>query len=250
MNSIFLSSIIFVLMLGGIILGSLLRRALPEQHLSKDTQDVIRLGVGLIATMAALVVGLLIASAKSTFDTQNGQVREITADIILLDALLAQYGPETHSIREQLRTTIPSFADRIWREKTSTTTTAPFLPSAAAQEVYVDIQALSPKNDLQRSLQSRAAQISTSIAEMRLLLFTEGGRSFPLAFLGILALWLVIIFASFSLFSGLNMTVFVSLSLFALSASCAIFLVLELGEPFTGIMSISSEPLRHALGPL
>jgi hypothetical protein len=249
MNSIIVSAIIFALMLGGIFLGSLLRAALPEQHLSKDSQDVVRLGVGLIATMAALVVGLLIASAKGSFDTQSGQIREITADAILLDALLAQYGPEARPIREQIRAVIPAFANRIWREKTSTPS-APFVTNPVVDDIYVDILALAPKTDLQRSLQSRAVQVSTSIAQTRLLLFTENGRSFPQAFLAILTLWLVIIFASFSLFSGLNTTVVVSLSLFALSASCAIFLILELGQPFTGIMSISSAPLRDALGPL
>src|ERR1700735_1742328 len=116
MNSIALSGGIFLLMLAGIYLGSLLRNKLPQHHLSKDSQDVVRLGVGLIATMAALVVGLLIASAKSSFDTQSGQVRQITADIVLLDNLLAQYGPEAAPLRAEIRTAIPLFADRLWSE--------------------------------------------------------------------------------------------------------------------------------------
>ncbi len=249
MNSIALSCGIFLLMLAGIYLGSLLRNKLPQHHLSKDSQDVVRLGVGLIATMAALVVGLLIASAKSSFDTQSGQVRQITADIILLDMLLSQYGPEAQPIREQIRAVIPQFADRIWREKAAAAKT-PFENNVNAEAIYLGVQALSAKNDLQRSLQSRAAQITTDIAQARLLLFAETDNSFPLPFLGVLTLWLVIIFASFSLFSDLNMTVFGALSLFALSASCAIFLILELGQPFTGILAISNEPLRNALAPL
>jgi len=83
MSALALSCLIFVLTLGGILLGALLRRALPEHHLSEDSQDVVRLGVGLIATIAALVLGLLIASAKSSFDTQSTQITQITADIIL-----------------------------------------------------------------------------------------------------------------------------------------------------------------------
>jgi hypothetical protein len=149
MNSVVLSGGIFLLMLGGIYFGSLLRNTLPQQHLSKDAQDVVRLGVGLIATMAALVVGLLIASAKNSFDTQSGQVKQITADIILLDTLLSKYGPEAQPIREQIRQVIDPFADRIWREKRSTTN-APFETSANAEEAYLAIQALTPKTDLQR----------------------------------------------------------------------------------------------------
>jgi len=205
--------------------------------------------VGLVATMAALVVGLLIAAAKNSFDTQSGQVRQITADVVLLDNLLAQYGPEAAPLRAEIRTAIPLFADRLWSEKASDAT-ARYEPNVAVEKVYIEIQSLAPQNDLQRSLQARAIAASTDIAQARLLLFTEKGNSIPLPFLGVLALWLIIIFASFSLFSSLNATVFISLALFALSSSCAIYLILELGRPFTGLMMISSAPLREALGPL
>ena len=82
MSAAVLSCLIFALTLGGVVLGALLRTTLPQHHLSKDSQDVVRLGVGLIATIAALVLGLLIAAAKGSFDTQSGQVKQITADII------------------------------------------------------------------------------------------------------------------------------------------------------------------------
>jgi hypothetical protein len=251
MSPLALSCIIFVLVIAGIFLGTLLRRALPEHHLSKDSQDIVRLGAGLIATIAALVLGLLIAAAKSSFDTQNSQVKQITANIILLENLLAQYGAEARPIREQMRSTIDPFADRLWLEKeANTTTTRGFESDAAGEKIYLAIQSLSPQNDLQRSLQARVAQISTDLVQTRLLLFVESDNLIPLPFLAILVFWLVIIFASFSLFSELNVTVFTFLSLFALSASCAIFLILELSQPFSGLMMISSGPLRHALGPL
>jgi hypothetical protein len=249
MSPAVLSCVIFALTLGGIVLGALLRTALPQHHLSKDSQDVVRLGVGLIATIAALVLGLLIAAAKGSFDTQSGQVKQITADIILLDALLEQYGPDALPIRTQMRGVIGPFADRLWHEKTATTA-APYEMNASAESVYIAIQALTPRNDLQRSLQSRAAQISTDLAQTRLLLFVESDNSIPAPFIAILAFWLIIIFASFSLFAGLNVTVFAFLSLFALSASCAIFLILELSQPFTGLLMIPSGPLRNALAPL
>src|SRR5580693_3413907 len=206
-------------------------------------------GVVLIATIAALVLGLLIAAAKGSFDTQSGQVKQITADIILLDSLLEQYGPETQPIRVAMRSAIGPLADRIWHEK-ATDAARPFATDTEAESVYIAIQALSPKNDLQRSLQSRAAQISTDLAQTRLLLFVESDSAIPAPFIAILAFWLIIIFASFSLFAALNVTVFSFLSLFALSASCAIFLILELSQPFTGLLMIPSAPLRNALGPI
>jgi hypothetical protein len=249
MGALALSCAIFVLTLGGIFVGAALRRALPKHHLDKDAQDVVRLGVGLIATMAALVLGLLITAAKSSFDTQSTQIKQITADIVLLDNLLAQYGPEARPIREQMRSAIGPFADRLWGEK-ATDGAAPFAANASAEKVYLEIQALSPQNQLQRSLQARAAQVSTDLTQTRLLLFVETDNSIPTPFIVILVFWLVIIFASFSLFSALNVTAFTCLSLFALSASGAMFLILELNQPFSGLMMISSAQLRHALGPL
>ena len=244
-----LSCVIFALTLGGIVLGALLRTTLPQHHLSKDSQDVVRLGVGLIATIAALVLGLLIAAAKGSFDTQSGQVKQITANMILLDLLLEKYGPEALPIRVEMRSVIGPLADRLWHEKLADAA-GPIAKDTKAEGVYVAIQALSPKNDLQRSLQSRAAQISTDLAQIRLLLFAESDSAIPAPFIAILAFWLIIIFASFSLFAALNVTVFSFLALFALSASGAIFLILELSQPFTGLLMIPSAPLRNALGPI
>ena len=249
MSPLALSGIVFALTLGGIFLGTMLRRTLPKHHLSDGAQDTIRLGVGLIATIAALVLGLLIAAAKGSFDTQNTQIKQITADLILLDSVLAQYGPEARPIREQMRSSVGGFADQLWREK-EIGVRGPYETNAAAEKVYLDIQKLPPQTDLQRALQSRAAQLSNDIAQIRRLLFVESDNLVPAPFLAILAFWLVIIFASFSLFSPLNGTVFTCLSLFALSAACAIFLILELSRPFTGLLMISSTPLRNALGPL
>jgi hypothetical protein len=181
MSPLALSGTIFALLLAGIFVGALLRRALPQTHLSKDTQDVVRLRAGLIATIGGLLLGLLIASAKSSYETESTQVKQITADIILLDNLLAKYGPEALPIRNQMRSTIGPFVDRLWGEQ-STETKVPFTTIASAEQVYLDIQALSPQNDLQRSLQARAVQVSTSLAQTRLLLFVESGNNIPTPF--------------------------------------------------------------------
>jgi hypothetical protein len=249
MNALALSGLIFVLTLGGILLGALLRRILPIHHLDKDSQDVVRLATGLVATMVALVLGLLIAAAKGTYDTQSGQIKQITANLILLDNLLAEYGQSAIPIRKELRSLIGPFADRLWHEK-SATTAAPFAIMAAAEKTNFAIQALSPQNEVQKSLQARAIQVTTDLAQTRLLLFTEADNAVPRPFIAILAFWLIIIFASFSLFTTMNATTFTCLSLSALSASCAMFLILELSEPFTGLLMISSTPLRNALGPI
>jgi hypothetical protein len=229
----------------------LLRNKLPEHHLGAPTKDVVRLGSGLIGTIAALVLGLLIASANSTYETQSTQVQQLTADIVLLDQTLAQYGPETASARNLLRRGVTSMADRIWRQNGSGSRKAePFEASAAALLFYDEILKLSPQNETQRSLQSRAIDAVQDLGKTRLLLFAEAGMAIPMPFLVVLISWLAILFASFSLFADNNATTVVALGIFALSASASIFLILELSQPFTGLMMISSEPLRDALAPL
>ena len=251
MSPLLMSVIAFGCVLGGTFFGIFLRHRLPEHHLSAATKDVVRLGTGLIGTIAGLVLGLLIASANSTYETQSTQVQQLTANIVLLDRTLAQYGPETDLARNLLRRGVASMADRIWRENGSDSgKVAPFEASAAALSLYDEILKLSPRNEMQRSLQARALDTVQELGKTRLLLFAEAGMAIPIPFLVVLISWLTIIFASFSLFADNNGTTIVALGIFGVSASAAIFLILELGQPFTGLMTISSEPLRNALAPL
>ena len=147
MNAFILAGSIFATTLGGIWLGTLLRRMLPRHHLNEHAKDVVRLGVGLIATIAALVLGLLIAAAKGSFDTQTTQIKQITANLILLDNILAQYGPEARPIRQQMRNAVGPFADRLWREK-QVVTTGPFEPSVTEEQVFAEIPKLLPHNEV------------------------------------------------------------------------------------------------------
>ena len=247
MTPFVLSCVIFLLVLAGILVGTALRRVLPDHHLSKETQDVVRLGAGLIATIAALVLGLLIGGAKGSFDVRSTQVKQLTANIILLDNLLAQYGPDAVPLRRQVRDAINPLIERLWHEKI---TTEPFTASSEGEKVYLSILALTPKTEIQRSLQGRAIQVANDVAQTRFLLFAESENQIPKPFLGILVFWLFIIFLSFSLFSDINATGLAFLCVFGLSASCAIYLILELNEPFGGLMRISDIPLRNSLAPL
>ncbi len=251
MRPLLISVIVFACVLGGTFLGMFLRQSLPKHHLTKDTKDVVRLGTGLIGTIAALVLGLVIASANSTYQTQSSQVQQLTANAVLLDRTLAQYGPEADLARDLLRRAVAAMADRIWQENGSYSTKAePFDASAAGLSLYDEILKLSPRNDAQRNLQARAIGTANALAQTRLLLFASAGAAIPMPFLVVVISWLAIIFASFSLFAETNATTVVALCIFALSASAAIFLILELSQPFAGLMAIPSEPLRTALAPL
>ena len=251
MNDLLISLLVFVLIFSGALVGAFVRPFLSEQHLQPDSRDVVKMATGLIGTLAALVLGLLIASAKGTYDQKTNQVRQMTATMILLDDLLVQYGPEAAPVRNLLRRSIQPLADRIWHEQDpANSKPVRFASSLESLAFENELEHLSPKNDTQRSLQSRAIAAFTDGAQTRLQLFAQSGGSIPVPFLIILVFWLCAIFVSFTLFAQTNLMVMTSLFVCALSFACAIFLILELDDPFAGLMGISSATLRSALIPL
>ena len=241
----------FTFIFGGALLGMLLRLVLPEPHLNPDTKDVIRLSTGLIATLSALVLGLLIASAQSTFQAQNNQIKQMTANVILLDNILARSGAEADSVRVLLRSSVKSLVGRIWGDERNSVATkgAPFEASTSANLFFDKLLELSPRNDAQRLLQTRAVQIGIDLAQTRIL-FAQSDGGIPEPFIAVLVFWLAIIFVSFGLFARPNLTIVAALLASAFSASAAIFLILDLSHPFSGWMAISSAPLSNALAPL
>jgi len=243
-----ISWIVFACVFGGALLGMCLRAVLPDRHLSTDSKDFVKLAVGLIGTMSALVLGLLIASAKSSFDTQGSELTQMSANVILLDRAMAHYGPETKEARDLLRRSVVRALDRMWPEATSGP--AQLEPTAESESVYDKIQKLSPRNEAQRSLQAQALRITTDLQQTRWLLVEQQGGSIPMPFLVLLVFWVTIIFVSFGLIAPPNATVIAILFVCALSVSGAIFLILELDQPFEGFIQMSSAPLRNALAHL
>lgn len=252
--------ITFAAVLIGMAGGSYLRTRLPDGHLNPNTKEVIRLGSGLLGTLAALVLGLLVASSKNAYDTQAGNVRQLTAGVILIDEMLMQYGQDsrdsrdsqnTREMRGVLRQSLDKLANAVWRqEATQIPAVTPFAASTAAERFYIAIEALTPTTDIQRVLKPRILDAATELARARLLIFAQIDTPVPWPFLMILILWLTVIFTSFSLFVEANPIVVTALLIFALSVSSALFLIMDLGQPFTGLMQIPGAPLRHALMPL
>jgi hypothetical protein len=240
--------IAFTCVFGGALLGTFLRQILPAHHLSVESKDVIKLAMGLIATMSALVLALLIASAKSSYDAQRNELTQISANIILLDRGLAHYGPETKATRDLLRRYVAEMHDQLWPENQSS---AQFGPTAALGESFYDnLQALSPQTEVQRSIKLEAQRMSVELGQTRWLLSEQRGSSIPMPFLVLLIFWVTIIFLSFGLFAPPNATVIAALFLCAISVSGAIFLILELDRPFGGLVRISDAPLNNAVAHL
>jgi hypothetical protein len=243
------SLLVFACVFGGAVLGILLRAALPQDHLSSESKDVVKLGMGLVATMSALVLGLLVSSAKSTYDSQSSEVTEMSAKIVFLDRMLAHYGPETKEAREALRSSVVGSIDRIWpAERARSSESTP--PLTSAETLLDKIQALAPKDDAQRWLQSQALSIAIGLGQTRWLLYEQGASTVSRPMIVVLVFWLTAIFISFGLFAPRNATVTIALFVSGLSVSGAIFLILEMYAPFSGWIKISSAPLHFALAHL
>jgi len=231
---------------GGAGCGILLSRALPANHLSSDSKQVVTLSMGLVATTAALVLGLLISSAKSFYDAQSAELTQMSAKIVLLDRLLAHYGPEAKDAREALRAAVAGSIDRIWPDE-HTRASELLAPSTGAENVLVKIEALSPQDDTQRSLRAQSLNLTIDLAQTRWLIYEQGANSVSTPMIVTFVFWLVAIFFSFGLFAPRNATVIAALMVAAMSVSGAIFLILEMYSPFEGLIRISSAPLRTAL---
>ncbi len=248
MSSVAIALLCFALTFGGALLGLRVRSFLPDHHLSADARDVVKLGAGLIATLAALVLGLLVSSAKGTLDSMNAELTQSGARIILLDRVLAGYGPETREVREMLRSSVVNAIDRIWPEDRSRMVDVRTIESSRSlEEIQERLRGLSPRNDAQSQIKSQALQIAADLAQSRWLLIEKTQQVLPTALLVVLLFWLVILFAGFGLLSRVNTTVVAVLLVCAISVSGAIFLILEMGSPVTGIIKVSSAPLHKAL---
>lgn len=244
MSDLAISCVIFTAVFAGTLVGAWLRTGLPDHHLSADSRDAMKLAIGLIGTMAALVLGLMVAAAKSSYDTQKNEITQMSTKFILLDRTLSNYGAEAKHIREQLHEAVQRALIQVWLDE----------GSATAREAPVVIESvhhltrnLVPTTDAQRSAKARALTLAADLEEMRWLLYEQAGSSISMPFLVVLVVWLTIIFAGFGLLAPSNWTALGTLFLCAVCVSSSILLILELDRPFGGLMQISDAPVRNTL---
>jgi hypothetical protein len=258
-SALSISCIVFACLLGGAVAGTLLRGVLPRHHLSEDSRYIVGLGSGLLATLAALVLGLLIASAKSSFELKSDEVKQGAAKLILLDLALRHFGADADGARAALRGTAETRRQARWLANdrpapvTSVDGAAPAASAdgaAGIEDVQQRVLALVPASDAQCWLRTRALDLTSELAQMRWLVINQHGSSIPTPFLVALVLWLVVIFTSIGLFAPRNATAAVVIFLCALSVASAIFLILELDRPFEGLLRISDLPLREAIAEM
>jgi hypothetical protein len=230
-----------------------LRTILPDHHLDAESRDVVKVGVGLIATMTALVLGLVLASAKRSFDAVDASVRTAAVELLTLDRVLARYGAETGPIRQSLQRAVGARMDMIWPQGAAKPATLDPMRSrfgVEAERLPDAIRALTPRDDAQRALQARALDLAETLLRARWLVFAGTETAVPVPFLVVLVFWLTITFTSFGLFAPRHATVLVVLFVCALSVGSALFLILEMESPFAGSVQVSGAPFRYAYAHL
>ena len=243
MSSLHIALVVFGCSFVSALVGMALK--LPDHHRDPDSRDAVKLVMGLIATISALVLSLLIVSANSQFNTQRSELQSLSANVILLDRLLISYGPEAKESRDGLRDVIVVMHDRIW---------SPGGVKAAdlgsATKFLDQVQSLTPKTESQRSMHLLALRATETLLQTRFLMFEQLGHTISGTVLTVLVGWICVLFLGFGLFTRFNVTVIVALLLGALSVSGAIFIIVDLGEPFSGLLRVSDAPLLNALAQI
>ena len=251
MSPLTIGAIVFACILGGASFGMYLQTVLPKHQLSDDAKDVIKVSMAMVATMAALVLGLMTASAKSSLDDKEREQRGVAAQVILLDRTMALYGDETREARDLLKQLVSTRVNQLWPEENA----GGVAPEAIGADTGIGhlqqkILALSPQNDAQRWFQSTALQISRDIAAAQWSTFQQVGSQIRWPFVVIVVFWLTIVFGSFGLFAPLNASAVSALCVAALAVAGAIYLILAMDQPYGGLIKISSAPARAALDQL
>ncbi|OAI42083.1 hypothetical protein AYO41_04780 [Verrucomicrobia bacterium SCGC AG-212-E04] len=248
MNSVNIALIVFTVIFGAAVLGLLVKSILPEAHLSPESREVVKLSIGLIATMTALVLGLLVGSVKSSFDSKNDGYNKICANLVLLDRLLAQYGPEAAAPRGVLKAAVTARSQEVIERKgvPRVTKADAYKTMVGLEKIQAMIRALQPPNDAQKDIRDRALGVSSDIVAARWQLLGGVASAVPIPFLVVVIIWLAVIFLSFGIFAPRNATTVTSLCLAAISVAGALFLILEMDQPFDGIIHLSDRPLQNA----
>ena len=251
LNPLAIASIVFGCTLCSGLVGMVLHDRLPDSHWDDNTRDVVKTVMGLIATVSALVLGLLIASGSAAYERQNSELKSLSANVMLIDRTLAMYGPDAKPSRDALRDTVGRAHDRIWSpggvrpENMNATATR-----SAGDASFALVLNLAPKTDAERELKSLALQQAELIISERLMMVQQLGGSIPWPMLAVLIFWLSMLFLGVGLLSRLNATAAMAVFIGALTVAGAIFLILELSDPYRGVIRISDQPLRIAMAQI
>jgi hypothetical protein len=234
---------VFIVTFGAGLIGLALHHKLAETHRSSESKDTVRLVQALIASIATLVLSLLIASASTHYRTQADGLAELASDIIVLDIALAHSGADADPARRELRAMVEAALEhRVLSHEESPIDTVRF------DAFHNAIAALRPSNAAEHASQQRALDMAGRLVQGRVLLLMKAAiNDVQWPFLGVLVSWLAMLFLAMGVFSRANRLIIVAIFAGAVTVGGAIFLILELEQPRVGLLRVSDRPLRFAL---
>ena len=247
MNALLTGILMFACLFGAAMFALFMHPRLPEPQLSKETQDVIKLGVGMIVAMATLVLGLLTASVKSSFDGVSNDVKLFATDLVLEDRTLRNYGREADAARRDLVRYTQRALEETWPEVGEPAVVEDTTAEALLDRAERSILALAPGNPTERALALQAELQMRGLIQQRWKLIEESGSTVSPIMVGVLVLWLSITFASFGYNAPRNRLVITTFFLCAASIGGAIFLIIEMDGPFDGLIRVSPSSMEVAL---
>lgn len=251
LGALVISVIVVVVVLAGSLLGAYLRSRLPKHHLEGDTRDIVKAGLGLLATLAALVLGLIVASAKASFDTKTDEVQTAAVKLLHLDGSLRQLGAPGEAARQELLQMVKNRIERIWRVRDAAQAALDLIDNKPNLETLeAKIRAIPAQDDAERKALAKALQAADDLAQVRALVIAQSGSSIIMPLLVLLVFWFTVISAGLNLFAPINATTMTFNVVCAVSIGGAIFLILEMDQAFGGLITVSDQPLRAALTAL
>jgi hypothetical protein len=249
MHSILISSMVFITIFGAAVLGIFIRRLIPDEHLGTDAKDSIRLLTGITATMSGIVLGMLVSSANSYYQARTSEVSEIASDLVAIDRLLAQYGPETGEVRLQLRQLVGAGIDRIWRSDESLEMA--LRPKENGEVLLHQLELITPNSNAQAVIKSRAIPMVAALQQSQWSMFLKTQQtSMPVPLLTVVVSWLAAIFFSIGIFAPRNPTILTAFALGAVTVCTAVLIIVEMYSPFKGILRISPAPVLDVLSQM
>lgn len=248
LSSLNVALIVMACMLVGMLLGLVLRQKLPDHHVRDDSRDMVKTAAGMMATLVALIIGLLVSSAKSSFDAANSSVTQGGAKIITLDHLLANYGAGADAVRKDLREAVAGGMERIWPDGGKKAADIEAMQAATGMDnIFGQIRELHAATPSQEYLKSQALSVSGDLMQSRWMFIEQSANDLPVVFLIVLTFWLSVLFLCFGMLSPRNLTAISAMLVCIISMAGAIFLILELNHPLEGNIKVSRAPMQKAL---
>jgi hypothetical protein len=238
--------IVFLMLLAGAFAGWAIRQRLPEHHLTDDTKSLVSVSMAVVATVSALVLGLLISNANTSFRALGGDVTTLSAQILRLDNILRRYGPDAYPARKTLQQYAEQKTADLFPEEGADVRLDNPSTYELLQGLEDSVLELKPSNPRDQWWLSQAMTLAGKIGETRWLLTQQIGQGTPKAFVALLVFWLTLLFASFGLFAPRNLISGVTLTLCAIAVAGAVGMILELEKGFGGLVRISPQPMLQA----